>query len=154
MKTMSRLLRPVPVLAAALFMLGAALPAQAACIIHIDGAAFDASGKPRIHRCPPIRVAPPAVAAPMRAPDTVAEDVDDIRPRSRPVRRRSGPTARARRVARALGQGYAGFARVYSGQRYTGFRKVYRGQRYTGFRKVYAGPRYPSDLYGGGYGGY
>jgi hypothetical protein len=136
---MHRLLSKLPILVICTI----AAPADAMCVITIAPPAGSVdTNAPRLYGCPRIDR-----GAELRPPRTSRASGRDAEPAASAV---PGRSARAARIARALGQGYAGFKKVHEGQRYTGFEKVYRGQRYLGFRKVYSGPRYPADLYGGG----
>lgn len=123
-------------------------PAGAMCVIAVDPDAgyLDAQGYPLLYGCP--QRGPLEVPQQLRSADLRPENQERAVRHQRPAAV-AGRSERDARIARALGQGYLGFRKVYRGQRYTGFRKVYRGQRYLGFQKVYAGPRYPSDLFGG-----
>jgi hypothetical protein len=126
---MHRLLSKLPILVICTI----AAPADAMCIITVapPAGSVDADGRPRLYGCPQIVHRTPPTAQTGARGDEMAS-----RPAIAPtVPRRSDRDAR---IARALGQGY------------TGFKKVYRGQRYLGFKKVYSGPRYPADLYGSG----
>jgi hypothetical protein len=135
-----RLLYKLPILV----ICAIAAPAEAMCIITIapPAGAVDANARPRLYGCPRIDH-----GVELQSPPTARAGGRDAEPVASAV---PGRSARDDRIARALGQGYAGFKKVHKGQRYTGFEKVYRGQLYLGFRKVYSGPRYPADLYGSG----
>lgn len=116
------------------------LPARAACLISIeaDDRREQAGAPPPVYRCQPAGI--------LQAQNGVIV-IRAVRRNAVRVPRTKRRSERDERISHALGQGYTGFAKVYTGQRYAGFHKVWRGQRWLGFRKVYSGPRYPVDLY-------